>query len=289
MLPVSDIPDIMPRTSKTSFMNESRSAVGILAVAAAMSRITSAILRRLPDASTDSTPTSLSVFCTLTSANCTYALRSAVPASEPLTPMFAITPRAAQSSSMDSPADAACGPDILRPSKRSVKVCAEPFAVAVRMSATFDIFPASSPKMRIEFAAMSAASGRSVPVARLKSKTDEIEASISVLSNPIRPSATIASATCCAMKDVSRPSLCAVLVRLSNASPVEFVTACTSRILSSNPANDFSAAAKGSVKAPPSAIMLRPSDWHDFPNAESCACAAERFRLSCEVSAVTST
>ena len=63
-------------------------------------------------------------------------MRSAVPASEPLTPMFAMTPRAAHSSSSDSPAAAACGPAILRPSKRSDKVCADPFAVAVSTSVT---------------------------------------------------------------------------------------------------------------------------------------------------------
>ena len=59
---VSDIPDIMPRTSNTSFMNASRSAVGSAFVATAMSRITSAILRRFPFASVASTPTSRKVF-----------------------------------------------------------------------------------------------------------------------------------------------------------------------------------------------------------------------------------
>ena len=286
---VRDIPDIIPRTSNTSFMNASRSAVGSSFVATAMSRITSAILRRLPFASVASTPTSRRVFCTFTSANCTYALRSAVPASEPLTPMLAMTPRAAHSSSSDSPAAAACGPAIFSPSKRSVSVCAEPFAVAVSTSVTCAIFPASSPKMRIEFAAMSADSARSVPVARLKLRTDEIEASISDLSNPMRPSATIASATCCAVKDVSRPSLCAVFVRLSNASPVDPVTACTRRILSSNPANDRSASANGSDIAPPSASISRPTAAHDFENERSCACASPSDLRSFDESAVTST
>ena len=59
---VSDIPDIMPRTSNTSFMNASLSAVGSFFVATAMSRITSAILRRLPFASVASTPTSRRTF-----------------------------------------------------------------------------------------------------------------------------------------------------------------------------------------------------------------------------------
>lgn len=121
---------------------------------------------------------------------------------------------------------------------------------------------------------MSADSASSVPVARLKFRTEEIEASISVLSNPMRPSAIIASATCCAVKDVSRPSLCAVLVRDSKASPVEFVTAWTSRILSSKPANDHSASANGSENAPPNASISRPSAVQDptrrlFPS--SCA------------------
>ena len=71
MFPARERPDIMPRTSNTSFMNESRSAVGILEVAAATSRMISAILRRLPFASTASTPTSRRTFCTFTSANCT--------------------------------------------------------------------------------------------------------------------------------------------------------------------------------------------------------------------------
>ena len=59
---VSDIPDIIPRTSNTSFMNARRSAVGSDFVATAMSRITSAILRRLPLESVASTPTSRSTF-----------------------------------------------------------------------------------------------------------------------------------------------------------------------------------------------------------------------------------
>ena len=71
MFPARERPDIMPRTSNTSFMNESRSAVGILEVAAATSRMISAILRRLPFASTASTPTSRRTFCTFTSANWT--------------------------------------------------------------------------------------------------------------------------------------------------------------------------------------------------------------------------
>ena len=239
-------------------MNESRSAVGIFADATAISRITSAILRRLPFVSVASTPTERRMFCTSTFANCTYALRRAVPASDPLMPMFAMMPRDAHTSFNDSPAAAACGPAILRPSKRSVRVCADPFAVAVRMSETEDIFCASSPKIRSEFAAMSADSASSVPVARERFSTDEIEASISDGSKPIRPSAIIPSATCCAVKDVSRPSLCAVFVSESNASPVEAVTAWTSRILSSNPAKDFSARANGSDKVPPRTIMSRP-------------------------------
>ena len=143
--------------------------------------------------------------------------------------------------------------------------------------------------MRIEFAAMSVDSASSVPVARLKFKTEEIEASISVLSNPIRPSATIASATCCAVKDVSRPSLCAVFVSDSNASPVEFVTACTSLILSSKPANDRSANANGSDIAPPSASISRPIAVQDLEKDRSCACASPRLLRSFEESAVTST
>ena len=42
----------------------------------------------------------------------------------------------------------------MSPSKRSVMVCAEPFAVAVSTSVTSVIFDASIPKMRIEFAAI---------------------------------------------------------------------------------------------------------------------------------------
>ena len=128
MLPARDSPDIMPRTSNTSFMNERRSAVGIFFVATATSRITAAILRRLPFASVASTPTSRRMFWIFVSANCTYALWSAVPAREPLIPMLAITPSEAHSSLRFSPAAAACGPAILSPSKRSVSVCADPFA-----------------------------------------------------------------------------------------------------------------------------------------------------------------
>ena len=289
MFAVSEIPDIMPRTSKTSFMNESLSAVGIFAVATAMSRITVAILRRLPDASTDSTPTSRSIACTFVSANWTKALRSAVPAREPLMPMLAITPRAAHVSSMDSPQDAACGAAILRPSKRSVRVCADPFAVAVRTSETCDILPASNPKMRSELAAMSADSARSVPVARERFRTLSIAETISEGLKPIRPRPIIASATCWAVNDVSRPRRCAVLVSWSNCSPVENVTAWTSRILSSNPAKDRSARMNGSESAPPKAIMSRPSPWQAFPKSRSCDCAALRLARSFEVSAVTST
>ena len=203
--------------------------------------------------------------------------------------MFAMMPRDAQSSETFSPAAAADGPAILSPSKRSVKVCADPFAVAVRMSATCDIFPASSPKMRRELAAMSADSARSVPVARERLRTCSIAAVISEGSKPIRPRPIIASATCCAVNEVSRPSLCAVLVRESNWSPVEDVTAWTSRILSSNPANDFSASANGSDNAPPNAIMSRPSPWQARPKSLRRDCAASRLFLSFEVSAVTST
>ena len=75
----------------------------------------------------------------------------------------------------------------------------------------------------------------------------------------MRPRPIIASATCWAVNEVSRPSRCAVLVSASNWSPVEDVTAWTSRILSSNPAKDRSARMNGSESAPPKAIMSRPS------------------------------
>ena len=177
----------------------------------------------------------------------------------------------------------------MSPSKRSVRVCADPFAVAVRTSATADILSASIPKIRSEFAAMSADSARSVPVARERLRTCSIAEVISEGSNPIRPRPIIASATCWAVNEVSRPRRCAVLVRLSNCSPVAVVTACTSRILSSKPAKDLSARANGRESAPPNAIMSRPSPWQVLPKCWSCACAASRFRFNLDVSAVTST
>ena len=97
---------------------------------------------------------------------------------------------------MLSPAAAACGPAIFSPSARSVSVCADPLAVAVRMSATFAIFDDSIPNTLMLLAAISAASFRSVPVARARFSTAGIAASISFGLNPIRPRAVIPSATC---------------------------------------------------------------------------------------------
>lgn len=182
--------------SKISSAKEMRSALPIEAMTLEMSRMMSAILRKSPLAVTVSTPTDLSIVCTLVLANCEKLLRNAVPANEPLMPRFANTPIAAAVSEMDSPAALACGPAIFKASNKSVKVCAEPLAVAVKISATPDILLASMPKIRIELAAILAASPRSVPVARARSSVGLIAASISFGENPILPNAVIPSATC---------------------------------------------------------------------------------------------
>ena len=126
-------------------------------------------------------------------------MRRAVPARDPLMPMFARTAIAALVSRIDSPAAAACGPPIFNASKRSISVWAELFAVTVRTSATSLICDASMPKIRMLFAAMSPASASSVPVDRARFSTASMDAWISVGENPIRPSDTIASAACCAV------------------------------------------------------------------------------------------
>ena len=188
-----------PRISKMSSAKASFSAVGMVCMTLEMSRMISAILRRLPFASSVSTPTARSCSCTLTLANWLKLLRRAVPAREPLIPIFARIASDAQVSRMFSPAAAACGPPIFRASNKSVKVWAELFAVTVKTSETSPIFPASSPKIRSELAAMSPASDKSVPVARAKFRTSAIAASISTGENPMRPRDTIASATCWAV------------------------------------------------------------------------------------------
>ena len=188
-----------PRISKMSSAKASFSAVGIVCITLAMSRMISAILRKLPFASSVSTPTARSCSCTLTLANWLKLLRRAVPASEPLMPILARTASAAHVSLTLSPAAAACGPPIFNASKRSVKVWADEFAVTVKTSEMSPIFSASSPKIRRELAAISPASDKSVPVARAKFKTSAIAAWISLGENPMRPRATIASATCWAV------------------------------------------------------------------------------------------
>ena len=114
-------------------------------------------------------------------------------------------------------------------------------------------------------------------------------ASISEEAKPMRPRATIAPATCCAVKDVVRPSVWAVRVSDSKASPVEPVTACASRIVSSKFANDRTAIAKGAAIAPERTSRSRPTFVQVCPNARSCACACASPRPSFDVSAVTST
>ena len=145
-------------------------------------------------------------------------------------PTLASIPIAAEVSVMFSPAAFACGPAIFNASKRSVSVWADPFAVAVSTSATSDIRSASMPKIRMEFAAMSAASPNSVPVARARSSDGAMASSTSFGENPIRPKATMPSATCLAVKDVSRPSFAATCVMDSNSARVALVTALASRI-----------------------------------------------------------
>ena len=199
MFAVNVRPAREPRISKISSAKASFSAVGIVCITLAMSRIISAILRKLPFASSVSTPTARSCSWTFTLANWLKLLRRAVPASDPLIPILARTASAAHVSRTLSPAAAACGPPILRASKRSVRVWADEFAVTVRTSATSLMFSASIPKIRMEFAAISPASASSVPVARARLSTSAIAAWISCGENPIRPSDTIASATCWAV------------------------------------------------------------------------------------------
>ena len=194
---------------------------------------------KLPLASVVAIPTALSFDWIFVLANWLYALRRAVPAKLPRIPIFAKTPNAPETFTMLSLAAAACGPAIFNPSARSVSVCAEPLAVAVRMSATSVIREDSIPNTRILFAAISAASPRSVPVARERFNTAGIAFSISFGLNPIRPRAVIASATCFAVKDVSRPSFSATAVRDWNSFSVAPVTPLTRRISSSKPAKVF--------------------------------------------------
>ena len=204
-------------------------------------------------------------------------------------PTFARTPIAAAVSVMSSPAALACGPAIFMASKRSVSVWAEPLAAAVRTSETDAIRSAESPKMRRELAAMSADSERSVPVARERLRTAPMEASISEEAKPMRPRATIAPATSCAVNEVVRPRVWAVRVSDSKASPVEPVTACANRMVSSKLANDRTARAKGAAIAPERTSRSRPTFVQVWPNARSWDWACERPLLSRPVSAVTST
>ena len=74
-------------------------------------------------------------------------------------------------------------------------VGADPFAVAVRISATFAIFEVSSPNTLMLLDAISAASPSSVPVARARLRTAGTADRISFGFNPIRPIAVIPSAT----------------------------------------------------------------------------------------------
>ena len=203
--------------------------------------------------------------------------------------MFARMPRAALVSRMFSPAAFACGPAIFNASKRSVSVCAEPFAVVVSTSATSDILPASMPKMRMEFAAMSAASPSSVPVARARSSVGWIASSISFGEKPMRPSETMPSATSFAVNEVSRPSFSATFVIDSNSEAVALVTAFARRIRSSNPAKPFTARTNGSAIAPESISRSLPMESQERPKFLSCSCATLRLRWSLLVSAVTST
>ncbi|MPM43124.1 hypothetical protein SDC9_89797 [bioreactor metagenome] len=145
-------------------------------------------------------------------------------------PMLASTPSAPETLTMLSFAAAACGPAIFKPSAKSVSVCAEPFAVAVKMSDTSDILPDSIPNTRMLLAAISAASASSVPVALERFRTAGIAASISLALNPIRPMAVIPSATCFAVNEVSRPSFSATSVNRLNSASVALVTALTIRI-----------------------------------------------------------
>ena len=188
--------------------------------------------------------------------------------------MLASTPSAAETLVIESPAAAAWGPAIFRPSDRSVKVCADPLAVAVRMSATFAIFEDSIPNTRMLLAAISAASPSSVPVALERFNTAGIAASISSGEKPMRPSAVIPSATCFAVKLVVRPSLSATSVRDLNCCSVAPVTALTIRIWSSKSANVFVEYAKGAAASVATVTRFFPTLVMELPKLRSFAWAA---------------
>ena len=206
----------------------------------------SGIARRLPDLSMVSIlPIAFNLPWISTLANWLYALRKAVPAKLPLMPMFANTPSEAATLRMSSPAAAACGPAILSPSDKSIKVCAELFAVAVKISTTFVIRETSISKTRILLAAISAACPKSVPVALAKFKTAPIVALICIGLKPIRASEIMPSAASFAINEVSRPRRSAVAVNTLNSSAVALLTALTMRMASSKSANFFVANANG--------------------------------------------
>ena len=99
MFPVNESPANAPRKSKISSAKESRSAVGIWRITTATSRRISASDRKSPVAVTVAMPHSAKVAWTSLLANCEKLLRKAVPASDPLMPILAKTPKAAQVSS----------------------------------------------------------------------------------------------------------------------------------------------------------------------------------------------
>ncbi len=204
-------------------------------------------------------------------------------------PMFASTPSAPETLTMLSFAAAACGPAIFKPSARSVSVCAEPFAVAVRMSDTSAILELSMPNTRMLLAAISAASPSSVPVARERFRTAGIAASISLALNPMRPMAVMPSATCFAVKLVSRPSFSATSVSRWNSFSVAPVTALTIRIWSSKSENVLVANVNGAAAMAAAITMPFPAVVSDVPKFFSFAWADLRPRSSLVWSSMIST
>ena len=212
------------------------------------------------------------------------ALRT-VPACDPRTPKLASAPTIFAVSSIVSPVSAASGATYLNASPRSSSVCAEPLAVAVRTSTTRVISDASSRNARNAFDAISVAGPISVPVARARSMTPAIDASISSDLKPARPSEIMPCAASAAVHDVVRPSSFACSVSFSNCAPVAPVTACTSRIWSSNSANVFVASATGVAIA--NALIIADLAPDDQALSRCCACVKSRLSLSIDAPSST--
>jgi len=212
-----------------------------------------------------------------------------VPAIEPLMPKLASAPSVLAVSSRVSPYSAATGAVYFIASPRSVSVWAELLAVAVITSATRPIWSASRENERSVPAAMFDASASSVPVARARSSTPAMAASICLGEKPARPSSSMPAATWAAENDVVRPSILAFSVSRSNSLPVAPITACTARIWSSKPAKTFVASANGAAAVIPNVSIRRPMFLSFSPNARTFASARRNPRTSRVSSANSST